>query len=180
MPSESDKFCDLETQDKESVRTIGQLYGTILADPSWSLCISDEGKYMWKVIRNLAANKRYLFVVELLVRTDGMTFAELKKKTCWDSNDINHVLISLKENGLIIQNEDSKKYEVTRYCIALLATFTRLNNALEWLNESNKHIKAIKEDDNFAPPHGNVPDFKKNSDQDQIVKRLQTGTMCVG
>jgi predicted transcriptional regulator len=136
---------------------------------------------MWKVIRSLAATRKSLFIVELLVHTDdGMTFGELKKKTGWDSNDINHALISLKENGLIIQSEDSKKYEVTQYCIALLATFTRLNNALEWLNESSTHVKAIKEDDNFALPHRDVPDFEKMSAQDQVVKHLQNRTSCVG
>lgn len=134
---------------------------------------------MWKVIRNLAANRKSLYVVELLVGTEGMTFGEIKKKTGWDSNDINHVLISLRENGLVIQNEDSRKYEVTVYCIALLATFTRLNNALGWLNESGKSIKATKEDDNFALPHGDVPVFEeKISGQDPVVKRLQNRSSC--
>jgi transcription initiation factor IIE alpha subunit len=173
----SDNFYDLETQDKESIRTIAQLYGKILDDPSWSSCISEEGKHMWKVIRNLAATRKSMFVIESLVGTDGMSFGELKKKTGMDSNDINHALISLKENGLIIQNEGSKKYEVTVYCIALLATFTRLNNALEWLNESNKHVKCPKEDDclieddNFAQPNENVPVSEK-----KIKLRVATPT----
>jgi len=175
----SESFCELETQDGESIRTIGLLYSKILSDPSWSSNISEEGKHLWKVVRNLAANKKYLYVVEILVRTtNGMTFGELKKTTGWDSNVINHALISLRENGLIVQNEESKKYVVTRYCIALLATFTRLNNALEWLNENNKHVKAAQ-DDNFATPHDAIPVFEKPSDQEQVSKRLQTRT-CVG
>jgi len=135
-------------KETELIKNASDLYCRTIDERTPSECsayLKDAGKDLWVVIRKLAENKKAMLFIELLAgNPEGMSFGELKKKTGMDSNDINHTLLGLKNLGLVIQDEENKKYSITMYCAAFLATFSRLNTALKWLNECSKSGKKKK------------------------------------
>jgi DNA-binding HxlR family transcriptional regulator len=90
--------------------------------------VSEHGDEIWKSIRKLSGNKVAMLAVQTLLDNGQMSFGELRKATCVDSNDLNHALIGLKDLGMIDQH--AKKYCLTAYCVALLLTIRRLKVAL--------------------------------------------------
>ncbi|MDD5700657.1 MAG: hypothetical protein PHU23_01290 [Dehalococcoidales bacterium] len=136
------------SNDQLAKDTTCKIYSHILDQSAPYECIdylSKEGKDLWIIIRKLASNKKAIGLIVLLANApNGMSFGDLKKKTGMDTNDINHTLLGLREIGLIIQDEDSKKYSITEYCAAILYTFRRINNSFEWLNASHKLGRQIK------------------------------------
>ncbi len=151
IPKEEES-CSFEKEHIKLIQRSGNLYCSTIdrtidvrTPMECSDYLKEIGNDLWVIIRKLAENTKAMHFIGLLVETpDGMSFGDLKKKTGMDSNDINHTLLGLKNLGLIIQDKETKKYAITMYCAAFLATFRRFNTALEWLNESFKTGKKEK------------------------------------
>lgn len=78
-----------------------------------------------------------MLVVQLLRQEGPMSFGQLQKKTALSPNDLNHILGSLRNIDLIIQNEEDKKYYLTNYCVIVLDALRHLKETLMGLNGKN-------------------------------------------
>lgn len=96
--------------------------------------ISLEEKELWKSIRRLT-NKDILIIVMILEK-EPYSFGEIKKKTQFDSNTVNHALIALKDLGLVIQKED-KRYYPTKYCQIILNALRTIKNEIAAAYDEN-------------------------------------------
>lgn len=74
----------------------------------------EELDALWRVIRKLS-DPQSMLVVQVLFDHKALTFGDLLKETGLSVNVLNHALIDMKTQKVILKNNDDKKYHLTNY-----------------------------------------------------------------
>ncbi len=88
-------------------------------------------------------DRAVLLLTKLSYRTDGMSITELSRSLQLTPSTTHRILASLKENKLVVQDEDDKKYRIGYKLFSLTSNFYE-NNAL--ILSAKPYMKKLAQD----------------------------------
>lgn len=82
------------------------------------------------------SNERIALIAQILSEEGALNFGELRTRTDFSKNVLNHSLIAMKNADLVVQDED-RRYCLTKYAVVLIKSFAELNSRLQDMGEEN-------------------------------------------